>query len=191
MNVALRVPMTLEQFLAWEDRQAGRYEFDGFRPVAMTGVRVAHAMVQRNLITALSTRLDGRPCQAFGSDLKVQVAGRIRYPDAFVTCTPIDPQATVVTEPVVMFEILSDSTAGNDLVFKNAEYRDTPSVQRYVVLQQASAAAMVFSHQAGVWALDLVAGIDKVLALPEIGLEIPLSAIYKGVPLVVVDEPSR
>ena len=37
MNVVLRKPMTLEAFLAWEERQELRYEFDGFQPIAMTG----------------------------------------------------------------------------------------------------------------------------------------------------------
>ena len=37
MNIAMRKPMTLQEFLAWEDRQELRYEFDGFQPIAMTG----------------------------------------------------------------------------------------------------------------------------------------------------------
>jgi Uma2 family endonuclease len=188
MNVALLKSMTLDQFLAWEDRQELRFEFDGFQPVAMVGGTVAHSAIQRNLITALSNRLRGHPCQPHGSHLKIQVAGRIRYPDAFVVCTPVDPRAKVVTEPVVVFEILSESTASEDLVVKNAEYRGTPSVRRYVVLQQASAAAIVFSHRGGEWATDLVAGTDAVLPLPEIGIELPLEEVYNGVAFAKGDE---
>ena len=181
MNVALRRPMTLEQFLAWEERQPLRHEFDGVQPVAMTGGTAAHAAIQRNLLFSLTGRLRGRPCQPFGSELKLLVAGRIRYPDAFVVCTPVPPRATVVTEPVVVFEVLSDSTASNDLVVKNAEYRATPSVQRYVVLQQASAAAVVFARKGEDWVTDLLAGDDAVLRLPEVGIEIPLAEIYADV----------
>ena len=181
MNVALRRPMTLEQFLAWEERQPLRHEFDGVQPVAMTGGTAAHAAIQVNLITSLRNRLRGKPCQPFGSELKLLVAGRVRYPDAFVVCTPVPPRATVVTEPVVVFEVLSDSTAGNDLVVKNAEYRATPSVQRYVVLQQTSAAAVVFARKGEDWVTDLLAGDDAVLRLPEVGIEIPLAEIYADV----------
>jgi Uma2 family endonuclease len=181
MNIALRKPMTLEQFLAWEDRQELRYEFDGVRPVAMTGGTAAHSAIQRNLIIALGTRLRGQPCQPFGSDLKIQVAGRIRYPDAFVVCTPVDPRAKVVTDPVVVFEVLSDSTASDDLVVKNAEYRATPSVRRYAVLHQDAAAAIVFSHRAGEWVTELVAGDNAVVTLPEIGIDLPLAEIYAGI----------
>lgn len=192
MNVALRRPMTLDQFLAWEERQELRYEFDGFQPLAMTGGTVEHAGSQSNLITTLNNRLRGKPCRSYGSHLKIQVAGRIRYPDAFVVCTPTLPGAQVVTEPVVIFEILSNSTASNDLVVKNAEYRETPSVKRYVILQQNSAAAIVFSHRAGEWATDLVAGTEAVISLPEIGIDLPLSEIYADIvfPPEADDTPS-
>jgi Uma2 family endonuclease len=135
MNVALRPIMTLEQFLAWEERRPLRYEFDGLQPVAMTGGTAAHSAIQRNVLHALTCRLRSKPCQPCGSDLKVEVVGRVRYPDAFVVCTPLAPRQTVVTDPVVIFEVLSDGTANTDLVEKNAEYRATPSVQRYVILQ--------------------------------------------------------
>jgi Uma2 family endonuclease len=125
MNVVLQRPMTLESFLVWEDKQPLRYEFDGYRPVAMTGGTAAHAAIQRNLLIALGTRLRGKPCQAFGSELKIQVAGRIRYPDAFVVCSPLAANDKIVSKPVVNFEILSDSTKNSDLITKNVEYRPT------------------------------------------------------------------
>jgi Uma2 family endonuclease len=80
--------MSLEAFLAWEERQELRHEFDGFQPIAMTGGTSEHLAIQRNLIVALGTRLRGKPCQAHGSKLKIAVAGSIRYPDAFVVCSP-------------------------------------------------------------------------------------------------------
>ena len=52
MNLALRKPMTLAEFLEWEERQPLRYEFDGVGPVAMTGGTAGHADIQRNLAIA-------------------------------------------------------------------------------------------------------------------------------------------
>ena len=75
MNIALRKSMTLEQFLAWEIRQELKYEFDGIQPVAMNGVRVEHASIESNLNAALRDRLKGKFCRAFGSSLKIGVAG--------------------------------------------------------------------------------------------------------------------
>jgi Uma2 family endonuclease len=115
MNIALRRPMTMEEFLAWEDRQELRYEFDGFQPLAMNGGTVAHSTIHLNLMGALANRLRGKLCRPHGSHLKIEVAGRIRYPDAFVVCSSAPNNARVVTDPVVIFEILSPSTAHDDV----------------------------------------------------------------------------
>ena len=147
MNLALRKPMTLAEFLAWEERQPLRYEFDGIGPVAMTGGTVGHAGIQANVASALRTRLRGHPCRFYGSDLKIQVAGgHIRYPDGMVVCSPVDRKATVVHDPVVVFEVLSPSTAANDRIVKAREYQATPSILRYVMLEQDSVGATVYAR---------------------------------------------
>jgi Uma2 family endonuclease len=129
--------MTLEAFLDWENQQELKHEFDGFQPVAMTGATAAHSRIQVNLLGLLFNALRGHRCQAHGSDLKIQVSGRIRYPDAFIVCSDISSGAFVVHDPVVVFEILSPSTSDKDHFEKNLEYRDTPSIQRYVILEQS------------------------------------------------------
>ena len=186
MNVAFRRPMTLAEFLAWEDRQELRYEFDGVRPVAMTGGTAAHAAIARNLLFQLTGALRGKPCQPYGGDLKIEVAGRIRYPDAFVVCTPVPNASKVVTDPVVVFEILSPSSSTVDFVDKNGEYRQTSSIKRYVILEQTRATAVVFSRKG----LDWVSGMvrqDGALDMPEIGIRLPMSDLYEGLELAPDD----
>jgi Uma2 family endonuclease len=180
MSVALRRPMTVAEFLDWEEQQPLRYEFDGFQPIAMTGGTVAHAAIQRNLALALGGRLRGQPCQFFGNDLKIEVAGKIRYPDGFVVCSPISRGDKVVRDPVVIFEVLSDSTARTDLVAKNHEYAATPSVQRYVILSQDETAGTMFERIGGEWVGRLLAA-DTILRIPEIGIEVPLAELYEGI----------
>jgi Uma2 family endonuclease len=122
--------MTLSEFLAWEERQELRYEFDGFAPVAKNADSRGHETVRMNLLVALTNRLRGSSCRAHGCDLKIEVAGRIRYPDAFVTCgEPGAPRDTVERSPVVVSEVLSESTQTVDRTDKAREYRETPSVQ--------------------------------------------------------------
>jgi Uma2 family endonuclease len=180
VSVVRRKPMTFAEFLDWEERQEFKYEFDGVGPVAMTGGTIAYAITGRNLVATLVTRLRGKPCQPFGSDLKLQVGGSIRYPDAFVVCKTVAPKDKVVHDPVVIFEVLSDSTAHTDRGRKNEEYRDTPSVMRYVMLEQDSMRATVFAREDGRWVGSILSG-DSVLAMPEIGIEIPLAELYEGV----------
>jgi len=180
MNVALRRTMTLDDFLAWESAQPERYEFDGLQPVAMNGGTVAHEIIRSNLGVELAGRLRGTSCRAYGPTLKILVAGRVRYPDAFVACSPIVNDATWLTEPVVVFEVLSESTAIVDQTTKNAEYRATPSIQRYVMLSQESMFANVYERSGGQWIGTLVTAPDAVLAMPELGIELPLAALYDG-----------
>jgi Uma2 family endonuclease len=136
MSGSLCRPTSLEAHLEWEERQEDRWEFDGFAPVAMTLGMLEHSAIQLNPYRALGNRLSGSPCRVFTSDLKIRAAGSIRYPDAFAVCSPQRRGTTVVEDPVMVFEILSPGTMGTDRVVKNREYRDTPSIHRYVMLEQ-------------------------------------------------------
>lgn len=147
MGMTQRKPMTVEEFLEWERRQELRYEFDGFQAVAVTGGTANHAVIADNLRDGLRQRLKS-PCRAFRSDLKVLVNGRVRYPDAVVTCSPVPGTADTVPNPVVVFEVLSPCTASVDRVTKNTEYESTSSIQRYVMLEQNQIAATVFYEMA-------------------------------------------
>ena len=189
MNVALRKTWTIEQFLAWEERQELKHEFNDHQPEAMTGGTAAHETTKVNLLMALGNRLRGKPCRPYGSDLKVRIGDKIRYPDAFVVCTPVAMNSTVVTDPVVIFEVLSPGTALKDRIVKNQEYQSLPSVQRYVMLEQDSVAATVFERRGDDWVGHLLTGGSAVLHMPEIGTEIPLAELYEGVALT--DEPDN
>ena len=178
MSVALRKPMTLTEFLAWEERQEPRYEFDGFEPVAMTGGTIAHDRITFNLQKSLDARLAGKPCRPLGPNVKIIVDGRTRYPDALVVCRPMSPTATVAEDPVIVFEVLSEGTFQTDLIDKNREYRATPSIQRYVILQQTHKAAIVFMRRAEGWLSEIVSGNDATLDLPEIDIRVPLHEVY-------------
>jgi Uma2 family endonuclease len=180
VDVALRKLMSRDDFLAWEARQELRYEFDGVRPIAMTGRTAEHSAIQRNLIAALTNRLRGKPCRAHVSELKIVVAGSIRYPDAFVVCSPVTCGATVIIDPTVVFEILSERTGDTDRIVKSQEYRDTSSIQRYIMLEQVRQAAVVFVRRGEDWSGRVVAD-DVMLDMPEIGIEVRLAELYEGV----------
>jgi Uma2 family endonuclease len=173
--------LTVDEFLAWERRQDLRYEFDGVRIVAMTGGSVNHAAIVDNVAFALRRRLKP-PCRAFTSNLKILVAASVRYPDVVVTCSPVAGTADILLAPVVVFEVLPPSTAAVDRVTKNEEYRATPSIQRYVMLEQTRIAATVFARAGESWNGTVATG-DAVLAMPEISVELSLPELYADVDL--------
>ena len=183
MSFALRKPMTLAEFLVWEEWQELRFEFDGFEPLAMNGGTIGHDQITFNLRKALDARLAGKPCRPLGPNVKIIVDGRVRYPDALVVCRPLSSTATVADDPVIVFEVLSEGTSQIDLIDKNREYRATPSIQRYVILQQTQKAAIVFVRREDGWMSEIVSGDDASLDLPEIGIAVPLHEIYANVEL--------
>ncbi len=180
MNVALRKPTSLDEFLAWEREQAARYEFDGLRPVAINGGTLVHSEIATNLVEYLRGQLRGTRCRAVRGDVKIEVIGRVRYPDVAVTCSPVENDADVLPNPVVVFEVISKTSAVTDRIEKNEEYRQTPSIQHYVMLEQARPAATVFSRIGGDW-IGRVVTAEGQVSLPEIGVTLPLRAAYVGI----------
>lgn len=183
MASAVQTPMTPEEFLAWEKGQDLRWEFDGSRPVGMNGGTVEHSIIQGDLLASLNLRLRGLPCRPHGPSMKVATAaGRYRYPDAFVTCTPVAARQTVIDEPVVIFEILSDGTERMARTEKLTEYRLIASLRRYVMVEQTEAFLTVITRTDHGWSIDALREADTLL-LPEIGIELPVAELYLDVEL--------
>jgi Uma2 family endonuclease len=187
MTIPLRKPIAPPEFLAWEEGQELRWEFDGVEPVAMTGGSYAHETIGGALRALLRENLRGKPCRVSGPTLKIEAMGRIRYPDAFIHCGPVQPTQTVITDPLVVFEVVSPTTSRIDRIAKLREYQATPSIMRYVILEQDGVAATVFARENGVWtAWPLTDG--DTLDMPEAGIKLPLADIYGDVELPPIDD---
>ncbi len=177
--------MTREQFFDWAQAQDVRHEFDGFRPVAITGGTPNHNRICQNLWAALRSRLKGSGCEPLRPDVGVATVGdAVRYPDALVTCSKFPGSSRLIPGVVIVFEVLSPSSGRTDRIDKLREYRAVPSIRRYVILESASAGLAVFEreHEAEAWrATALTAG--DVLQMPEIGAAIPVPELYENVDL--------
>jgi len=182
MNIPLHRAWTQEEFFAWAGHQEGRFEFDGFQPVDMTGGTLGHAVISRNVHRALDARLRGRACQPLGPDAGVATIGTaVRYPDALVTCSPFDRQAMTVPDVVVVFEVLSPKTSRTDRIVKVREYAAIASIRRYVILEATSVDLTVMERERPdeTWRATTLTNGDT-LRMPEIGIEIPVAEFYEG-----------
>lgn len=92
------MPLTVEEFLAWERTRELRYEFDGVQPVAMTEGSRAHNRVTTWLTVALGQHVKP-PCEPCGPDLKVLTPGRVRYPDASIVCAEPGDEGSDIVGP--------------------------------------------------------------------------------------------
>jgi len=123
----------LDEFLAWEADQPGRWEPIDGRPMMMTGGAQAHSLAAINVTSALRRRLRGSPCRPAGSDLRVVTGNEnVRYPDALIDCGALRPEAREASEPAIAFEVPSRSTAWIDLHIKLRDYDATPSLRLHV-----------------------------------------------------------
>lgn len=197
MNVVSRPTsaMTRERFLDWAARQGERYEFDGERPVRMTGGSRRHARIKLNLAGALRAALRGRPFDlqdGEGAGIPIP-GGGVRYPDLHVTPLVAGrDEERLADDAIVVFEVVSPSSERLDRITKLREYGAVPSVRRYVVLESASPAALVYERESGdlPWRASALLRAES-LALPELGAHIPLSDIYEGVASPPDDEEPR
>ncbi len=183
MNVALRKPMSREEFFQWAEAQEGRYEFDGFQPVAMTGGTNNHGLIVANIVFELRGRLKDRACRVLPAESGgvATVGENTRYPDATVTCSPVQGQDRLIPNPVVVFEVVSETNAGTDRFTKMREYHEVPSIKRYVLVEQTSPVAVSYTRESNEpWAATPLS-IDDILAMPEIGIEIPVSDIFDSI----------
>jgi Uma2 family endonuclease len=177
--------MTREQFFAWAQADGGRWEFDGFDPVAMTGSTVNHSRISGNLHAALRSRLRGSGCRSLGPDAGLATIGdTVRYPDALVTCSEVPGDAYIVPGVVVVFEVLSPTSGRIDRIVKLREYRAVPSIRRYVILEHASIGLIVLTRASANedWTATALTAEDT-LRMPEIAAEIPVAEFYEGVEL--------
>lgn len=172
MSVAFRRPMTQEEFFDWAEAQDGRYEFDGVQPVTMVGGTNNHGLISRNLNTQLYLRLRGTRCRSMPSaGGGVQTHGKaVRYPDATVSCSPIQGRKRLMPEPVVVFEVLSPSSGREDLVEKPVEYAAVPSIRRYVIVDQDAVKVRGYVRTPdGDWTEIRPLGLGDELELPRSG----------------------
>lgn len=183
MNAAVQSKMTHDAYLAWEAAQPGKHEYYRGEVFAMVGTSRAHAEITRNLVSALHGLLMGRPCRAYSNDVKVRVAAAdaYYYPDVFVTCSPRDLRAdAVMSEPSVVFEVLSPSTAEYDRGMKFAAYRLVPSLQQYVLLDPDRLRIESYQRTDAGWLLvDVLA--DQPLLLPSLGLQLAWDDVFRYV----------
>jgi Uma2 family endonuclease len=181
MSAAVQMPPppeTLDEFLAWEGYQEIRYEWDGVQPVAMVGGNFRHAELAMRLAEVLRPALRGGPCTVVHAEVKVFTAqrSRVRYPDLVVTCALLRANDTEIAEPLLIIEVLSESTAAVDRGVKRAEYAALPPLRRYVMLAQEEPVALVCARERGFE--EQV--VRDVLDLPELGLSVPLAPLYEG-----------
>lgn len=178
---------TVEEYFALEEHADHRSEYFGGEVFAMAGGTANHNRIARNAVIALGGALAGKPCEVFVSDMRLLVkrAKLYTYPDVMVICGGIDfapKRQDTVTNPVVLFEVLSPSTEACDRGKKFESYRTLTSLKEYVLVDQDRVHIehyrLVDKRQ---WVLAVLDDASERMALDSIGVELSLTEIYEQV----------
>ncbi len=177
--------LTLEEYQQLEEQTDQRYEYHDGEVFAMAGGEPKHNAISVNAIVALSQLLRNRDCNVFNSDQKVHIASITRslYPDISVTCGPVErseKDTKAIANPVLLIEVLSDSTIRYDQGNKFKFYSELPSLQEYVLISQHEPAVQIFYRKSftDLWQITWVEGLDQSVSLQSLGIEVPLRELY-------------
>ncbi|MDV6373463.1 Uma2 family endonuclease [Deinococcus arenicola] len=177
--------MSVEEYLRTEELSPDKREYvDGFvYPLhGQAGASKPHVRITGNITATLNAAARQSGCRLYSSDMKLRLQGSrtFFYPDILLACGPDNPEDAFETEPCLLAEVLSPSTAAHDRTGKFSLYTALPSLQTYLLVEQAERRVYAYARQGGEWVLTEFRGEGEI-DLPCLGRALSLQEIYVGV----------
>jgi len=183
--------ITRAEYLSLERSSLGiKHEFFDGELFAMVGASRQHNRINMNLARELGIKFkaDNFRCEAFSNDMRVKTENSYVYPDIIITCGDAefeDNEFDTLINPVVIMEILSDSTELFDRTKKFFHYRKIPTLQEYILVSQHECWVEKYTRQNDIWRYQSYEGIDQILKIESADCELPLSEIYLNVTFAI------
>ncbi len=189
------IVFTPEDYLIFERESDSRHEFIDGKIYAMAGESLSHSRVCMNLAAAAVNALKGRSCEALSPNMKVRTsnASLFSYPDLTIVCGEPqfhDVKKDVLTNPRVVFEVLSPSTADYDRTTKFQRYRmGNETLTDFILVSQDKCFVEHFrKSESGDWLYKSYAALEEDLIIESIECELSLQEIYDRVELTFEDD---
>jgi Uma2 family endonuclease len=173
---------TFEEYLELEEIARVRHEYYRGEIYAMAGGTPEHAAMAAAITSMLGRQLERSPCRVYSSDLRVRVlaTGLATYPDVSVICGPShrDPEsATHVTNPKLVVEVLSSSTADYSRGEKLQHYQQIASLDAVVLVDHLGPCVDLWRRLESGWQSQRF-GAGEVVPLDGVGCELAVDEIY-------------
>jgi Uma2 family endonuclease len=188
MSTLPRNLLTEEQYLELDRAAEYKSEYYDGEMFAMAGAGMTHNRIVINTGSSLHTQLRGSRCEALASDMRTRIgsAARYAYPDITVVCGEpqvLDHRKDILTNPTVIIEVLSPSTADFDRGFKFVAYTAILTLRQYVLIATDRVSIEVFTRQPdGLWAPPAKAtSLEDSIELESIGCRLSLADVYDRV----------
>jgi len=177
-------PVPVDAYLREESSAREKHEYVEGLVYAMAGASSRHNLVATNVLVALGGALRGKPCRAYNSDTKVRLreGERVRfyYPDVTVVCRPNPPTDVFHDEPVVVVEVLSDSTRRVDQGEKKDAYLRVASLRTYLLVDPDRVEVVRWRRTEAGFVAESYADLDGVIPLPEVDATVTVRELYEG-----------
>ncbi len=183
MGEPLQRAWTVDEFFAWQERQAERYELvNGFPLRLMAGAKNGHDDIVVNILLALGPQLRGSPCRPFTGDGAIETyPGQIRRPDVGVDCGRRDPDGYKAESPRLVAEVLSPSTRDFNSIRKLEEYKSVTTLEYILFVEPNEPSISLWSRDGADWRESRVTGLEARVELPSLHATLDMRAIYDGV----------
>ncbi len=185
MAIARERVMTAAEYLAWEERQEIKNEYIDGEIIEMPGATSRHNKIVTRISTAITGLVGLERCEVFGSDMRVRVdATRYVYPDLSVVCGQEhyeDESELSLTNPILVVEVASPSTALYDRIDKFGFYFDVPSIEAYLIIEQDRRRADLCARNTDGWHVRVFDKPGDVVPLEALECELPLADVYRGI----------
>ena len=184
--------VTLEAYFRAEDKAVSKHEFHNGIIIPMAGGKLPHNRLATKAVKLMDNFVEDNQLDFIvsNSDTKIRVEtyNKIVYPDAVVICEAVEyfqDRTDTIINPLIVVEVLSDSTHNYDKTTKFEMYRTIPSFKEYVLIHQDRKHASVFSKQNdGTWLLRDYDGDEAVAILYALhNCPLPLNRLYLGLVL--------
>ncbi len=175
---------TEQEYLELERKAEYKSEFFGGEIFAMAGTTNPHNIITVNFLILLGTKLKGKGCRPYGSDMRVHtpINSLYAYPDISVVCGEkkfLDNVFDTLLNPAFICEVLSKSTADYDTGGKFMRYRSIESLKEYWVISSLEFRLQKFVKQTnGSWLLTETTNVNDTVLIESLGEEVPLSEVY-------------
>ncbi|WP_341732646.1 Uma2 family endonuclease [Microcoleus sp. EPA2] len=185
---------TPEEYLALEESAIDKSEYHDGEIIPMTGGTTNHNKIALNFCRKFPLTVNGQDYETFINDVRlwIPLTRRYVYPDIMVIQgEPIyqGSNKTIVTNPLVIVEVLSNSTKDYDRGGKFVAYRSIPELREYILIDQYSYHIEQFAKNSnGKWVLTEYDSAESGLTLESVDFQIPLSEIYERISFEVEEE---
>lgn len=187
MAVDPRPYLSVQDYLRLERQAETKSEYLDGEMVAMSGGGLRHGIIIGNLVRDIGRQLKDRPCRVVPNDLRVRIpsANVYTYPDVVVVCGEPrleDAYADTLLNPSVLIEVLSPSTEAHDRGTKLRWYQSLDSLSEYLIVAQKAPRIERYSrHGADGWLYTAAEGLEAVLPLSSLQIELALAEVYDKV----------